>query len=106
MLIALRIHCYFIRKKYEYDPYKSPMFLRYFAGCPRATLLANWQSNVATVRIEQRQFWEAHQALKVALEDLHRNGLMLEMDILDLPTFHFSGRYLGHTCKLSSIRQD
>ena len=39
MLIALRIHCYFVRKKYEYDPYQSPMFLRYFSGCPRATLV-------------------------------------------------------------------
>jgi hypothetical protein len=63
MLIALRIHCYFIRKKYEYDPYKSPMFLRYFAGCPRATLLANWECNVAAFKIDNREFWDAHQVI-------------------------------------------
>lgn len=65
MLIALRIHCFFVRKKYEYDPYQSPMFLRYFAGCPRATILANWECNVAAIKIEQREFLDAHLCLKV-----------------------------------------
>ena len=39
MLIALRIHCFFVRQKYKYDPYKNEAFLRYFSGCPRATLV-------------------------------------------------------------------
>ena len=56
--------------------------------------VANWECNVAAVRIDQRRFWDAHQCLKRALEDLHRNGMMRDMDILDLPTFHFSGPYL------------
>ena len=56
--------------------------------------VANWECNVAAVRIDQRRFWDAHQCLKRALEDLHRNGMMRDMDILDLPTFYFSGPYL------------
>lgn len=67
MLIALRIHCSFIRRKYEYDPYQSPMFLRYFSGCPRSTLVANWESNVAAFRIENREFWDAHQVAMICV---------------------------------------
>jgi hypothetical protein len=45
---------------------------------------------VATVKIEQRAFWEAHQSLQFALADLQKQGMMLDMTVYDLPTFHFS----------------
>ena len=65
--------------------------------------LANWECNVAAARIDQRQFWDAHQCLKRALEDLHRNGMMRDMDILDLPTFHFSGPLVYFPLNFSDV---
>ena len=91
MLIALRIHCFLVRRKYASDPYMNDAFKNYFHGCPRSTLLANWECNVAVLKIAQRQFFDAHVALKHALEDLQRHGMMTDMNTLDLPTFHFVG---------------